>query len=232
MATWTDTASPNFLTAFDAPLTERQVFLRKTYGLFTATLAAAGVGAYVVASTPALVAMGRPLYIGAVLGWMALGFFEHALARRGNGAGLLVLGLNAVLVSLFCGVLVAEFTAAGAAALLAKAFGLTVAVFGGLTACVLLRREDYSWMGGALSMALTGLLAVVVISWFFPFGHTAALVLTLAVIAVLSAVILYQTSEILHRHSTDQAPLAAAALFSSFVVLFLWILRLLSSNRD
>lgn len=232
MATWTDTASPNFLTAFDAPLTERQVFLRKTYGLFTATLAASGVGAYVVASTPALLQLAaRGLWLF-MIGWIALGFFEARIANRSNAGGLAVLGLNAVLVSLILGPVLTMYVGMGGAALVAKAFGLTVFVFGGLTLYVLFTRQDYSWMGGALSMAGFGLLGVIVVSWFFPFGHVGALLLTLAAIAFLSGVILYETSNVLHHYATHQAPLAAAALFSSFVVLFLWILRLLSSNRD
>lgn len=232
MATWTHTASPNFLTAFDAPLTERQVFLRKTYGLFTATLAAAGVGAYVVATTEPLLALAaRAMWIS-LIAWVGLGFFEARIAQRRNAGGLIVLGLNALLVSMIFGPLLTRYAAIGGAPLIAKAFGLTVAVFGGLTAYVLIRKEDYSWMGGMLSMACFGLLGVILISWFFPFGHAGALLLTLAAITVLSGVILYETSNVLHHYATDQAPLAAAALFSSFVVLFMWILRLLSSNRN
>lgn len=232
MPTWADTASPNFLTAFDAPLTERQVFLRQTYGLFTATLAAAGVGAYVVASTPALLALAAQAMWISCIAWIALGFFEARIANRSNAGGLLVLGLNAVLVSLILGPALTVYVAIGGAALIAKAFALTVTVFGGLTLYVLVTRTDYSWMGGALSMACFGLLGAVLISWFFPFGHIGGLVLTLAAIAILSGVILYETSNVLHHYATHQAPLAAAALFSAFVVLFMWILRLLSSNRD
>jgi FtsH-binding integral membrane protein len=55
-----------------------------------------------------------------------------------------------------------------------------------------------------------------------------------AMVAMLSACILYQTSEVMHRFPSDMYVAAALMLFSSVVTLFYYIFRILMSfqSRD
>ena len=232
MAQSLDVPSSNFLTAFEAPLTERQVFLRKVYGLFTATIAVAGLAAYAVAQhVPATLFAARHWYLW-LLAWYGLQFLEAPLARTGRAGGYVLLIGFAGVTAMFAGPLIRVYAAADGLPLVAGAFGLASFTFLGLTAYVLVRREDFSWMGGALSMACFASVGLAVLALFVPFSEPLSLLFAAGMVVLMAGVILYETSAILHHYRVDQAPLAAARLFTAFFVLFLNLLRLLSRGRN
>ncbi len=233
MATMSDGLPADFLAAFDAPATERQVFLRKVYGLFTITVAVAGVLAYAISQleSPALASIARlwPLWIGA---WYGLQWFGDRIARAGSAAGYALLGGFVVVTACIAGPTITVYAAsAGGAQIVVNAFALASFTFGGLTLYVLFRKEDFSWMGGALSMACLLLIGVGLLSIFMPFPTTGSLIFSGVSVVVISAIILYETSNILHHYSTAQAPLAAARIYAAFFALFLHLLRILSSRK-
>ncbi|MCI0340097.1 MAG: Bax inhibitor-1 family protein [Planctomycetales bacterium] len=233
MAQISDGLPANFLAAFDAPATERQAFIRKVYGLFTVTLAASGILAYAITQLdrPAVASLARlwPLWIAA---WYGLQWFGDRIARAGSAAGYALLGGFVVVTACLAGPLLTIYAAsAGGAAIVVDAFALATFTFGGLTAYVLIRKQDFSWMGGALSMGLTLLIGISLISIFLPFPTTAGLVFSAVSVVAIAAAVLYETSNILHHYSTEQAPLAAARIYAAFFALFMHLLRLLSSRK-
>jgi len=109
---------------------------------------------------------------------------------------------------------------------------MTLAMFGGLTASVFITGKDYSFLGPILSMA--GFIALGFIIAAMIFGFSLGLVFSFAMVALASAYILYDTSNVLHHYRTDQYVAASLALFASVALLFYYILRILiaiSGNR-
>jgi FtsH-binding integral membrane protein len=109
--------------------------------------------------------------------------------------------------------------------LIATAGVMTLAMFGGLTAVVFITRKDYSFLGPILALASFIALGFIIAAIIF--GFTLGLVFSFAMVALASAFILYDTSNVLHHYRTDQHVAAALALFASVAVLFFWILRIL-----
>jgi FtsH-binding integral membrane protein len=111
---------------------------------------------------------------------------------------------------------------------------MTLAMFGGLTASVFVTRKDYSFLGPILSIA--GFIALGLILAAILFGFNLGLLFSFGMVALASAFILYDTSNVLHHYRTDQHVAAALALFASVALLFFYILRILiavsgNSNR-
>lgn len=114
--------------------------------------------------------------------------------------------------------------------LIGQAGILTLAVFAGLTACVLVTRKDFSFLGPIVwvgSFLALGLIVAAIL-----FGFNLGLWFALAMVGLVSAAIIYQTSNILHVYRTDQHVAAALGLFASVVTLFYYILMALLRSRD
>lgn len=118
-----------------------------------------------------------------------------------------------------------------------QGLGLTILVFGGLSGYVLLTRKDFSFMGGFLMVGLISLLGVIFFALLgnFFFGMQFELLhIAISIFAVLlfSGYVLYDTSNLLHRYSTDMVVPAALALMVDFIILFRNIVYLLAISRN
>jgi FtsH-binding integral membrane protein len=110
---------------------------------------------------------------------------------------------------------------------------LTLGIFGGLTLSVFVTRKDFSFLGPILSVCFCIAFCVVIAATIF--GFSLGLLFAFIIVALASAAILYQTSNVLLHYRTDQHVAAALALFAAVALLFyyiLWILIQLSSNRN
>ena len=105
---------------------------------------------------------------------------------------------------------------------------LTLSLFAGLTLAVFITRKDFSFLGPILSITSMVVLGVIVCAIIFPglFGGL-GIWFSLAMIALASAFILYDTSNVLHHFRTDQHVAASLELFASVAFLFYHILRVL-----
>jgi FtsH-binding integral membrane protein len=223
------------LTAFSAPLDARLAFIRRTYlhlaaamGLLVAVSAAlysADVGIRMVQWMSGAGAMGMILFFVGLMGatWLASSL---AWSNRGSAvqyAGLIGYTLiQAVFISPLIAIAARAFPGSH---ILETAAGLTLLVFGGLSGYVLITRKDLSFLGPILFVSFLVLMGVAVASMIFSFNL--GLLYSGAMILFAAGVILYQTSEILHRLRTDQHVGAALALLSAVVLLFIRILVLL-----
>jgi len=105
---------------------------------------------------------------------------------------------------------------------------LTLGLFTGLSAVVLMTKKDFSFLrtgimvGGfvALGLIVAGLL----------FGFNLGLWFSAGMIVLAAGSILYQTSNLIHKYRTDQYVAAALGLFASLMLLFWYILRILMSR--
>ena len=108
---------------------------------------------------------------------------------------------------------------------------ITVVLFGGLTAIVMLTGADFSFLRGILY--LSGLVALGVIVASLLFGFNLGVLFTVLMIALAAGYILYHTSEVLYHYQTTQHVAAALALFASVALMFWYVIRLVMSlQRD
>jgi modulator of FtsH protease len=236
--------------AVSVPYAARLPYLRKVYALFTGGVGFAILGGLLalyagtpvevqagagVVALPPLVAFGVQHYFLAMLAYFGA-FFVASAMRRTPGLNVFALLGYTFVTGLFVApsIFFAHFVATHGASLdtspVRDAFLLTGAAFSGLTSYVFVSKRDFSFLGASLSMGLWVVLGAMLLGFFV---HSAALSLAVASVGVLlfSGYILYDTSRLLHDPVED-AVSAALRLFLDVVNLFLFLLRILSSNRS
>jgi FtsH-binding integral membrane protein len=108
---------------------------------------------------------------------------------------------------------------------------LTLLIFGGLTATVLLTRKDFSFLRGALMIGT--LAAFGAIFGGILFGFTLGLFFSIVMVVLACGYILYYTSQILAHYRPSAYVAAALALFASVALLFWYVLStLMHLSRD
>jgi FtsH-binding integral membrane protein len=112
------------------------------------------------------------------------------------------------------------------------AFGITMGMFVGLTAYARWSGQNFSWMGGFLSLATVGLMVAGLAISFFGVSADAHLAFSFIGALVFSCWILYDTSAVLNEHyESNNLCGAILQLFVDFVNLFLFILRILGGRK-
>jgi FtsH-binding integral membrane protein len=107
---------------------------------------------------------------------------------------------------------------------------LTLVMFGGLTAIVMITRSDLSGMGKYLWWF--GIAALGIIGAAILFNFALGVWFSGLMIAFAGAYILYDTSNVLHRYRTDQYVAASLALFASVALLLWYVIQfLMQMNR-
>ncbi|ASF43336.1 Bax inhibitor-1 family protein [Capnocytophaga endodontalis] len=115
-------------------------------------------------------------------------------------------------------------------AIISQAGIITLSLFAGLTAVVFLTRVDFSFLRTVLVVG--GFLALGLIVAGALFSFDLGLWFSVAMIALAAGGILYETYNIKNVYSTDQYVAAALQLFSSVMLLFWYVLRILLSRRN
>jgi len=112
----------------------------------------------------------------------------------------------------------------------AMTLGSTAAAFVGLSAVALITRKDFSFMSSFLTVGILIVFAVVMLSWFMDlsafYGAIGA-----AVVLLMSGLILWQTSAIIHGGETNYI-LATTTLYMSIYNMFNWLLLLFGMGED
>ena len=115
-------------------------------------------------------------------------------------------------------------------AIISQAGIITLSLFAGLTAVVFLTRVDFSFLRTVLVVG--GFLALGLIVAGALFNFDLGLWFSVAMVALAAGGILYETYNIKNVYSTDQYVAAALQLFSSVMLLFWYVLRILLSRRN
>ncbi|MCT8125825.1 Bax inhibitor-1/YccA family protein [Alishewanella sp. BS5-314] len=194
--------------------------LRNTYFLLGLTLAFSAVAAGIS------MAMGMPA-IGAIVcmiaGFIML-FVVHKKADSASGI-FWVFGFAGLMGASLGPMLLAYAGLPNGPSLIMQALAGTALIFFGLSAYALTSRKDFSFMGGFL---MIGLLVIVVAAIANIFLSIPALSLTISAVAVLvmSGLILFDTSRIIHGGETNYIR-ATVALYLNIFNLFVHLLQLL-----
>jgi FtsH-binding integral membrane protein len=236
-------------------VSDRVAFLRKTYGLLGISLIAfaAVTGGMMRFATETSFQFSRWALTGQfnwliVIGlFMGVGYVAQRLAMSESSRGLQLAGLGvfvaaeSLLLQPLLWVLVLRFgdhsmlrqgvlLSGQAASILMQAVVITLAIFIGLTLTVFVTKKDFTFLRGALSIAMWAILGVILASILF--GFSLGALFCGAVILVMAGYILMQTSLVMSYFPPSGFVAAALMLFSTIATLFWYVLQLLMSlNR-
>ena len=233
---------------------ERVQYLRKVYSLLLASVIIAGVAGLAATSlgptqimrtpeghrvaVPVLVAflLSSRVAMYAAFGLLFVGTIAASAVSKVRGLNLVALfGVAALMgVEVAPMVFVAQFYAGMgrtmSAAPVSGAFLMTAAVFAGATSYVLVTRKDFSYLSATLSMGFWIVFAGCIMGAFI-----SSEVFTLAIASVGAIVaagfLLVQTSRIFRSSQMDDAVGDCLSLLVQLRNLFVFLLRILMSNR-
>lgn len=200
--------------------------LRNTYLLLSATLlfSASTAGISMALNLPYL---GPFVTLG---GYFLLLFLTHKF--QNSALGLLFVFALTGFMGVTLGPLLSAYMQAvpNAGELVLTSLGVTGLVFASLSAYVLTTRKDMSFMGGFLMVGMIGLLGVIIVGLFVDLSafHMA---ISAGVVLLMSALILYETSAIIHGGQTNYI-IATVSLYVALYNIFVNLLMLLGLNRE
>jgi modulator of FtsH protease len=114
--------------------------------------------------------------------------------------------------------------------LVMTALGSTGLVFFGLSAYAIKSRKDFSFMTGFIMVGLVGLLAVILLGLFIDLSAF-QMAISGAVVLLMSALILWETSNIIHGGETNYI-MATVSLYVAIYNMFVNMLMLLGMGGD
>jgi hypothetical protein len=220
---------------------ERAAFIRRTYAhLAGAILAFAAIETVLInvvdpQQVLSLFLGTRYTWLLVMLAFMAAGWVAQTWARSDTSRGLQYLGLGLYVVAqavIFLPLLLIAVYYTKDKTVIPTAGILTLAVFAGLTLAVFVTKKDFSFLGPILCVGTLIALGVIVAGVIV--GFSLGLFFSFAMVALMSAFILYDTSNVMLHYRTDQHVAAALALFASVATLFWYILQIVMSlsSRD
>ncbi|TRX56885.1 Bax inhibitor-1/YccA family protein [Thalassomonas sp. M1454] len=217
-----------FNTASQRSAIEINKVLRNTYMLLSMTLAFSAVTAGIS------MAMGLSHIAALVMTLAAFGllFVVHKQADKANGI-YWIFAFTGLMGASLGPMLNAYASMPGGGALIMQALGGTALIFFALSAYALTSKKDFSFMGGFL---MVGLIVAVIASIANIFLGIPALSLAVsaAIIMVMSGLILFDTSRIIHGGETNYIR-ATVSLYLNIYNIFVHLLHLLaalSGNDD
>lgn len=220
---YTQTASTSAL--------ETNKVLRNTYMLLGITLIFSAFTAGIS------MAIGIGHGIGLVMSLVALGLIWFVLPRTANSsAGLAVVFAFTGLIGASLGPILNHYLAfSNGGSIVLQALGGTALIFLGLSAYTLTTRKDFSFLQGFVVVGMLVMIVAMLVligASFFGFNVSGLqLAFSAGIVLLMSALILYQTSAIIHGGETNYI-LATTSLYLSIINLFTSLLHLLGAGSN
>ena len=205
--------------------------LRNTYMLLGITLVFSALTAGIS------MAVGIGHGVGLIMSLVALGLIWVVLPRTANSsAGLAVVFAFTGLIGASLGPILNHYLAfANGGSIVLQALGGTALIFLGLSAYTLTTRKDFSFLQGFVVVGMMVMIvAMLVLIGASLFGFNVSglqLAFSAGVVLLMSALILYQTSAIIHGGETNYI-MATTTLYLSIINLFTSLLHLLGAGGD
>ncbi len=216
---------------------EKAQFYKKTYlHVALAILAFMGLESILLATVPVEVVawmLGGKFIWLFLIGLFWLGSFvaeklAFDLSREKQYVGL---GFYVILEAIiFLPMLTIASLMEGGSEIIMQAATITLFMFSGLTLVVFTTRTDFSFLRTAIMVGGTVALGAILAGMLF--GFNLGLWFSVGMVVLACASILYQTDQIKNNYGTQQYVGAALQLFSSVMLLFWYILRILMSRRS
>lgn len=213
---------------------DEQQFLRKTYfNLVGAVVAFIGLEIFffttgIAQALAPLMASNWLIVLGGfmLLGWLSNYFTGQRVSLSAQYAQMAVtVGLQALIFI----PLLAYAVLYSDPSVLPNAVLVTLVVFTAMTAIVAYSGKNFSFLGPFLGVIGIGALLAIVGSLLFGVSLGFYFAVGMAVFA--AAVVLYETSKVLHEYGEGQHVAAATGLFASVALLFYYILMAFVSRR-
>jgi modulator of FtsH protease len=195
--------------------------LKNTYMLLSITLIFSAITAFI----------GMQMQIGQGIAMIAtfggIGILWFVLPRTANSsAGIPTIFAFTGLIGLGMAPMLNMYLAVNPS-VVSTALGGTGVIFLGLSGYALTTRKDFSFMGGFLMVGMIVVLVAALANIFLQMP-VMGLVVSGAIVMLMSGLILYETSSIIHGGETNYI-MATASLFLSIINLFQALLHLLSA---
>ncbi|QEY14867.1 BAX inhibitor (BI)-1/YccA family protein [Cellvibrio sp. KY-GH-1] len=210
---------------------EASKVLRNTYFLLGLTLA------FSTLCAGGAMAVGIGHLAGLIMSLVAMALIWFVLPRTANSTtGLAVVFAFTGLIGAGLGPVLNKYLAmANGGTIILQALGGTAVIFVGLSGYVLTSRKNFNFLGGFVAVGMMLMLAVMLFllgASFFGYQFSGLhLAFSAGIVLLMSALILYQTSEIIHGGETNYI-LATTSLYLSIVNLFTSLLQLLGASSD
>lgn len=200
--------------------------LKNTYALLSATLFFSALMAFVSMS------IAPPQGTGLISMIAAMGLIWLVLPKTANSStGIWVVFAITGLLGFGIGPILNSYMAVqGGSQVVLTAFGGTGAIFLGLSGYALTSKKDFSFMAGFLMVGLV-IAIVAMIANIFLQMPALSLVISSAVILIMSGFILYDTSAIIRGEQTNYI-LATVGMYLSIFNIFIHLLNILGAMRD
>ncbi len=203
--------------------------IKNTYILLSMTLLFSGVAAFlsIVLAVPSLIAM-IAFFAGFGMLWLVLPRTQN------SAAGVPVLFAITGLLGVGLAPLISMYLARNPS-IVTLALAGTGTIFLGLSGYALTTRKDFSFLGGFIAVgilvALVAIVGNIVLGFFGMALAPLDLAISAGVILLMSALILYRTSSIIHGGETNYI-VATADLFIAILNIFVHLMHLLGVLGD
>ncbi len=195
--------------------------LKNTYALLSITLIFSAITAFIGMQMQ----IGQGVAMIATFG--AIGILWFVLPRTANSAaGIPTIFAFTGLIGLGMAPMLNMYLAINPS-VVSTALGGTGVIFLGLSGYALTTRKDFSFMGGFLMVGLMVVFVAALANIFLQMPIM-SLMVSGAIVMLMSGLILYETSSIIHGGETNYI-MATASLFLSIINLFQALLHLLSA---
>ena len=224
-----DTTFATTTTTFD-----QQSFLQQTYThLFGAV--AAFIGLEYILFTSGIAQAIAPLMTSNWLivlgGFMLLGFVTRYFTSKRSSVSMQYVEM-AVTITLQAFIFIPLLVYAvyySDSSVLSNAAMITLGMFAALTAIVAYTGKNFSFLGPFL--AVIGIAALIAIVGSALFSVSLGFYFAIAMVVFAAAVVLYETSNVIHQYGPGQHVAAATGLFAAVALLFYYVLTALISRR-
>lgn len=230
-----ETLDQGFLRVDQADQVTRTAFIRKTYEhVAGAVLAFIGVEALLlnipgIEKMVVLMTSGYAWLIVLGLFMFATNYAEKlALSSHDKQQQYIGLGLYIVAEAVIFVPLMYIAMMYSSPSVINQAAVITLALFTGLSAVVITTGKDFSFLRSAITIGSIIALGLIVAGILF--GFNMGLWFSVGMVVLAAGSILYQTSNMVHKYSTDQHVAAALGLFASLMLLFWYIIQILMSR--
>ncbi len=206
-------------------------FVKETYKLFAASMLAGAAGAYAGMPFAATVAAN---YWFIAIPWMLFGMFGLQMIK--NKPGVNMIGLFAFTFA--SGVIITPLLThilgmAGGASIIANAFMMTAALFGGLSFFAIKTSKDFTSWTKPIVIAFFIILGFSLVNVFFMQSPLLYVIIQAAFLVVISIMVLVDTQNVIN--GAYETPMdGAVALYLDFFNLFVTLLQLFGifGNND
>jgi modulator of FtsH protease len=205
--------------------------LRNTYMLLSMTLVFSTITAGIA------MALNIGHGVGLLMTLVAIGLVWFVLPKTANSStGLVVVFAFTGLIGAGLGPILNHYLAmANGPGIIAQALGGTAITFLGLSGYTLISRKDFSFLRAFVAtgviIMLVAMLVLIGASLFGFDVSVASLVFSGGVVLLMSAIILFQTSAIIHGGETNYI-LATTTLYMSIINIFTSLLHILGASND